>query len=224
MPEGYLIKRGAYYNQRVGKTEKGITRNPRLIRSLARKAFLMNRLQILQWNLSIAENPALRPKAEDFESIINGLPSVYRDLPLNYFYHPSVNDWNDKESLSNAGHSDELQYMTDSGILVRSKSELTIANILEKNKIPYRYENPIGLGRLVRYPDFTIKRPHDGEIILWEHFGLMDKDDYQEKAIEKITLYAQNKFYPFSNIIYTYEQDIRNRGRIQELINTFIKK
>lgn len=195
-----------------------------LIKSLARKAFLSNMLLTFQWNLSIAEKKAFRPKAEDYDSIIKGLSPAYRELPLDYFYPPSVNAWHEKKSQTNPGYRDELQYVTDSGVLVRSKSELTIANILERNKIPYQYEKPIGLGRETRFPDFTIKRPSDEEIILWEHFGLMDKNDYQKKAIEKITLYARNNFYPYSNIIYTYEQDIRDSDRIQGLVDTFIKK
>ena len=62
----------------------------------------------------------------------------------------------------------------------------------------------------------------DGKTILWEHFGLMDKTDYRNAAIKKILLYAQHGFFPFNNLICTYEKDLRDVSQIQRLIKMFI--
>lgn len=46
--------------------------------------------------------------------------------------------------------------------MVRSKSELTIADRLYSNKIDYLYEQPLTIGGKTRYPDFTIEDSESG--------------------------------------------------------------
>lgn len=50
------------------------------------------------------------------------------------------------------------EYYSDSGLRVRSKSEIIIANLLEKYEVPYKYECPLKLDKwgTVR-PDFTCR-------------------------------------------------------------------
>lgn len=97
-------------------------------------------------------------------------------------------------------------YISDKGERVRSKSELIIANTLFHSKIPYRYEYPIlikGTGEF--HPDFLCLNPRNGHEILWEHFGLMDNEDYRNKAISKLAKYSEAGFVPGKNFIYTME-------------------
>ena len=97
-------------------------------------------------------------------------------------------------------------YISDKGERVRSKSELIIANALFHSKIPYRYEYPIlikGAGEF--HPDFLCLNPHTGNEILWEHFGLMDNEDYRNNAISKLAKYSEAGFVPGKNFIYTME-------------------
>ena len=74
-----------------------------------------------------------------------------------------------------------------SGMKVRSKSEEIIANILFTNHIPFRYEAPLTLNGSTMYPDFTIKNPKNNSYTYWEHLGLMDKKEYNDHAMEKIS-------------------------------------
>ena len=97
-------------------------------------------------------------------------------------------------------------HTTDKGELVRSKSELIIANALFHSKVPYRYEYPLqikGIGEF--YPDFLCLNPHTGHEILWEHFGLMDDATYRNNAISKLVKYSEAGFVPGKNFIYTME-------------------
>ena len=71
---------------------------------------------------------------------------------------------------------------------------------------------------------FYDSRPFDGKVFLWEHFGLMDQDEYRQKAGEKLVLYARHGFLPFHNLICTYEQDLQNPARIIELIDMYLLK
>jgi len=222
LPEGRLTKKGAFYYVTIGSVQKGITRDHQRIMQLARKAYLTRRLRNIEWNFSLEMQQAGRYKSEDPAEIIRGLPSFFQTLPAHYFFHPSVLKQLENCSEGNAGHADGLAYLTSSGIRVRSKSERTIADALYQNRIPYRYEAAIALGGEERYPDFTIFRPSDGKMFLWEHLGLIDNDGYRQKASEKIALYIRHGFCPFDNLICTYEQDILNPAQIQTLIETHL--
>ena len=59
-----------------------------------------------------------------------------------------------------------LIHRTARGELVRSKSEVIIANLLHANRIDYRYEEPLEIDGLTKLPDFTIEDDNTGETIL----------------------------------------------------------
>ena len=102
-----------------------------------------------------------------------------------------------------------LIHRTTSGRLVRSKSELVIANMLEHMEIPYRYEEMIAgetsPGR--RLPDFTFETP-DGRLILWEHLGKLNSPDYARGWEEKRRWYRENGFVEEVNL-FTTRDDAR---------------
>ena len=102
--------------------------------------------------------------------------------------------------------SDAAEYYSDNGIRVRSKSEIIIANMLEKYGIPYKYEYPVtleGLGTV--RPDFTCLNVNRRKEIVWEHFGMMDQEDYANKNVVKIKAYEENGFMLGENLIMTFE-------------------
>jgi hypothetical protein len=72
-----------------------------------------------------------------------------------------------------------LVHRTTRGELVRSKSEVIIADMLASLGLPYGYEQPFtGPDGSVRYPDFTIDDAETGRRLLIEHLGMMDRPDY----------------------------------------------
>ncbi len=89
---------------------------------------------------------------------------------------------------------------------VRSKSEMTIANLLNHYGIPYRYEAALTLpsGRFI-YPDFTILDPVHRRHVYWEHFGMMDDPQYRDYTLYKLDQYAELEIYPGINFICTFE-------------------
>ena len=90
-------------------------------------------------------------------------------------------------------------------LLVRSKSEVLIANALFSKQIPFRYEACLQLGSHTVYPDFTIRHPVTKKIYYWEHLGMMGEEDYLDNALTKIRRYCRNNIYPDGNLILTYE-------------------
>ncbi|SCY13037.1 hypothetical protein SAMN02910370_01450 [Lachnospiraceae bacterium XPB1003] len=98
------------------------------------------------------------------------------------------------------------EFFSNDGIRVRSKSELIIANMLEQNGIPYRYEYPLmlkGMGTV--RPDFTCLNIRTRKEYIWEHFGMMDNIAYANKNIVKIESYEQSGYYLGKNMIMTFE-------------------
>ena len=94
-----------------------------------------------------------------------------------------------------------------SGHIVRSKSERMIDNALFAAQIPFRYEDPLTIGNITIHPDFTIRHPLTGQFLYWEHFGMMDRPAYVNRAMQSIALYAGNGYYPFHNLIVTFEAE-----------------
>lgn len=95
---------------------------------------------------------------------------------------------------------------TEKGERVRSKSEKIIADMLHKAGISYRYECPITLNDIgTIYPDFTVLNIEERKEMYWEHFGMMDNNEYCEKALCKINSYIKNGIIPGKNLIITHE-------------------
>ncbi len=92
------------------------------------------------------------------------------------------------------------------GVRVRSKSELLIADLLEKRGIPYRYEFPLVLRKNgnVR-PDFLCLNVRTRREFIWEHFGMMDNIAYANKNTVKIQNYEEDGYIPGKNMIMTFE-------------------
>jgi len=77
--------------------------------------------------------------------------------------------------------------------MVRSKSEVIIANMLFERDIPFKYEIPLYAPDGTFYlPDFTVK--WRGEDWYWEHFGLMQNDDYRNHNKVKLAWYEKHGF------------------------------
>ena len=76
-------------------------------------------------------------------------------------------------------------------IMVRSKSEVIIANILFDRDITFYYEKPLYAPAGSFYlPDFTIV--HRGEQYYWEHLGLLEKDEYRRHWETKKAWYEKH--------------------------------
>ena len=108
---------------------------------------------------------------------------------------------NEKSQVPNP---ETLKFYTKMGIIVRSKSEVIIATALYDNNIKFEYEKAIKISDVIYYPDFTVEKKN-GDIILWEHLGLIDNPDYRNKAYRKILKYNENGYYQGKNLILTYE-------------------
>lgn len=73
---------------------------------------------------------------------------------------------------------EKLIHKTIRGEMVRSKSEVIVANILDKMKIEYLYEEPLNVNGKTYIPDFTIR--YQGKTAYLEHLGMLGVKSYEE--------------------------------------------
>lgn len=117
-------------------------------------------------------------------------------------FYPTVRD-----TYKGNPHSRYLIHRAEQGELVQSKSELVIANLLFKEGLEYEYSKPI-LGRTDSSsvkPDFRFHDP-SGEPILWEHLGMMDREDYRRGWEWKLGWYERNGFTLGENLFTSEER------------------
>lgn len=144
---------------------------------------------------------ALKNEAENFLKP----DSPYYELLGNEKLLFDVHQWQNVDYERNAYHPEQLIFTTQSGIRVRSKSEVLIESALSMNHIPYHYEEVLHIGDRIYIPDFTILHPRTQEIYYWEHFGIMDDPEYSKSAFSKMKDYNENGITPSINLIITCE-------------------
>ncbi|SNX75093.1 UvrD-like helicase family protein [Cereibacter ovatus] len=92
---------------------------------------------------------------------------------------------------------DGLIHRTTRGELVRSKSEVIIANLLHALGINYAYEQPLhAQDGSVRYPDFTIEDAETGRRVFLEHLGMMSEPAYRRRWLAKLDWYRSQGVLP----------------------------
>ena len=142
---------------------------------------------------------------------------------------------------------DTPELYTARGERVRSKSEVIIADTLNRLGIPYHYEFPITLksggrasnsgttstnsgttdsrSKFTVHPDFLCLNLRTREEFIWEHFGIMDDPAYSTKAVQKLQTYNQNGIHPGNSLIISTEtSDLPlNTKHIENLIHSYLK-
>lgn len=102
-------------------------------------------------------------------------------------------------------------------IMVQSKSEVIIANMLFERNISFRYDVPLFASDGTFYrPDFVID--WNGEEWYWEHLGLLNKEEYKNHWAAKKKWYDKHGFS--KRLIVTDEK----QGFDSTIINDIIRK
>ena len=85
---------------------------------------------------------------------------------------------------------EKLIHKTSRGEMVRSKSEVIVANILDKLGIDYVYEEPLRIQNKIYIPDFTLR--YQGKIAYLEHLGMLGDKVYEKHWKEKKMHYHES--------------------------------
>jgi ATP-dependent exoDNAse (exonuclease V) alpha subunit len=88
---------------------------------------------------------------------------------------------------------EKLIHRTARGEMVRSKSEVIIADHLARRHIEYSYEQPLTIAGVTKYPDFTVEDAESGLNFYWEHCGMLHVPRYLRRWKEKLSWYEANE-------------------------------
>ena len=205
LPKGTLIKKTA-----KGKTYFYLKKGNRLL-SLRTEEKLKNEYLLRDY------------LKQQLVTIENNIPLLQRAIKS---YHPLVELntlWDSIESQQNSAFDAHRAHVWN-GISFLSKSEMLIAMALHSYGIEFKYESKMYVNGRYIYPDFIIKRPRDGKIFIWEHFGKMHEDDYRNKNIYRIEEYHQADYYLWDNLIASFDQGKNsiNMDYIDKIIKLYL--
>ncbi|MDO5521161.1 MAG: ATPase [bacterium] len=213
LPQGSLVcaKNGNYtkWYRVIGNKYTYLKKeNQTLAEQLALKKYYMLQLEDLLHERTSLEKYLIHHKlaTEKAPRLLN-LNSEYRPLLSSFFlsYSDNLQEWVNAPYNKNSNNPEQLIHKTISGNVVRSKSEALIDMALYQNKIPFRYESPLILNEITFFPDFTIRHPKSGQLMYWEHFGMMDNPNYCQNAYNKLKVFSDNGLIPSIHIITTFE-------------------
>ncbi len=193
---------------------------------LALKKFLSHQLQNYLHEKSAIEFYLRHHDFHAEDSLQNLITTPEMQELLSISYKPLSQElvqWQNVPYHKNPNHPEQLIHQTLSGNLVRSKSEVLIDTHLFLNKIPFHYEETLVLGDITLYPDFKTRHPITGNVIFWEHFGLMDNPTYSKNAFHKLQIYISHKIIPGVQLITTYEtrEQPLTIGTVKNIINQY---
>lgn len=215
-PEGTLriADRGGirqYYHRTDPKDTKGkyIPQKQReIVIDLAQKDYDKKLVAELKKEIAVLQKAIENYHPENIEKIYEQLHKNRKELiqPIWVSNEEYVKAWNAVAYEKKGFAKETPEYYTAKGEHVRSKSEIIIADTLYRKGIPYRYEYPIRLnGMGMIYPDFYCLNVRTREEYIWEHFGMMDYENYVNKAMVRIEKYILNGYCFGKNLIATFE-------------------
>ena len=105
--------------------------------------------------------------------------------------------------------------------LVRSISEVVVADALHAEGIEYHYEKALrGRDGVERYPDFTAEDPATGVTVYWEHFGMLSDPTYCRRWEKKIAWYENMSLTPDGPENDKGERLVTSRNRLDGAIDS----
>ena len=117
------------------------------------------------------------------------------------------------------------EHYTAKGERVRSKSEILIADALNRYNIPYRCEFPVYSGGVIfAAPDFNCLNVRLRKEYYWEHLGKMGDEAYADANKDKLDKYALEPDFDETRLIITMETGNKplNTKVIEEKIRKYL--
>lgn len=204
-----------YKNEKIQKWERKYIKkeNYSLVQKLAQKHYFSMLKPVLKKRIKVLKDFLQSFHPGELEQVYDNLSDVRKALvvPCVVSKRECVRKWLEETYEGNPFYSENLKYRTEQGEMVRSKSEMIIANALYQNRenIRYKYECPLKLvadgTEKTIYPDFTVMNIHTGRITYFEHAGRMDEPYYAGEFVKKMHLYISNDLLPGRDVVMTFE-------------------
>jgi len=226
-----------YYDvTRKGSKKKTYLGNERHEQVLGVKRYRYARkaLKILDDDIELLDTLLSNYVQPDYNTINNMLPETYRtDLHSaggsEAVMPQEAIEWKRRLEGEKAKYPpykpEQLKHPALDGTMMRSKSEVIIANILILAGIPFVYEVPIFINGNMMLPDFTILSLIDlkSEIII-EHQGMVYVEEYANKFIRSLKLYLQSEWVPNKNLFFTFDnaKEILDPNQVMSILRNHV--
>lgn len=217
-----------------GRRLKGIGRNQELVRRLARKAYLLEKLERIEINIaqlehareqcvSLEETDLLKSMPKHFDTLdvldlVNPAmqntgkwpnpsrdPAVRPENPALYLEGMSAQEWAELPYRENTKKLEHKIHRTNRGFLARSKSEVLVTGEYDRKGIYYHYDEVLEIDGELISPDIRGVRA-DGSFIYHEHLGLQD-DAYTADTIRKLIVYRRAGIVLGKNLFLTFDNE-----------------
>lgn len=228
---GYTLRRhrvkDKWYYYKVKEGEKTLQylgdENNSEVQAIQRIVFCKAAIQEINKALKEIENVEKVCNLFSPLKVAESLPRVYRGTKVSeeaVFKEEGLKwraEMEARKALAPVYKPEKLAHYAIDGAGVRSKSEVLIYNYLFERGYIFVYELPIDTpkGRLV--PDFTIYNVVTGEVIFWEHMGMIYDEEYYSNQYDKIVKYASIGYTPGVNLIITVD-DINGKIDMQQIV------
>ncbi len=215
------LKSGATYYSAVipgtsGKKYLGNDRNPDVI-NIKKLQYAKEAASILNGDIQLLEMLTEGYISADYSTINSRLSAVYRtdvtdNTPnaLEISLPKEAIEWKKELEREKAKYPpykpEQLKHPAMDGTLMRSKSEVIIANIMLMAGIPFVYEVPIFIDGHMLLPDFKILSLIDLKtVIIIEHQGMVFVDYYADKFVRSVKQYLKSEWIPNQNLFFTFD-------------------
>jgi len=202
-----------YYYREKGSDFNGTyinAKNKPLAEQLAQKSYAEDVVKILDERIKDVKSLINKYETASIENLILKYDDARKSLIKPYVLTDDefVKSWLETPFTPNPKHPENLIFVTRNGEMVRSKSEVIIADNLKRLGIPYKYEAPFKCrDGSILYPDFTLLNIRTRNLVYHEHFGKMDDPKYRDKQFFwKIKKYNNEGIYQGKNLIMSFEE------------------
>ena len=242
--EGWLLRKEgkkrsalAYYDvirkDSGKKTYLGGEKHEQVL-AIKRYRYAGKALEVLDRDIELLDSLVRNYIQPDYDTINSLLPATYRtDLRSpglsTASMPPEAVEWKKRLEAEKAKYPpykpEQLKHPAMDGTMMRSKSEVIIANMLIQAGIPFVYEAPLFINGKNVLPDFTILSLIDlkTEIII-EHQGMIFVDEYANKFIRSLRLFLQTDWIPNKNIFFTFDnaQETIDPGQVLSILRKYV--
>ena len=196
-----------YYSEKNKKRTYISKKNIEIARKIAQRDYYQKLLPGILKNLKVMNQFFKGYNPNKLEQCYTGLSSARKQLvePIFIDNETYATQWQAKK-YERKKDSPDGSFITQKDEVVRSKSEIIIANLLNSRKVPYHYEYPLQLsnGNII-YPDFFCLNKRTRQEFYWEHCGKMDDPIYTTSITQRIADYSKTGIIPGKNLILTFE-------------------
>lgn len=212
LPKGLLSvteKKGKlYYSKRIDDKKIYLGKDSDEVNQLKARKLLTEATKRMEVNETLMKQFLEEYQDISLDSIESSVSKAYKSdngKAFELIHVPNYKNWGEQEYHRDTKYPERLVHRTMKGDYVRSKSEVVIANCYYLKNIQYRSEEVTKVGKYFFAPDFKILIPSKRKVKIHEHFGMMHNLEYREKALWKMSVYIENGYRPYEDIIFTFD-------------------